>query len=84
MGAYQLHKQPGWKLVHKHKTTQFERVGERYTKYKKNHLDMDMDFKPFCLNVNIFMEPGIEVFPSKHQFWKSPNIKTTLFSSVIE
>ena len=54
--------------MHKHKTTQFERVGERYTKYKKNHLDMDMDFKPFCLNVNIFMEPGIEVFPSKHQF----------------
>ena len=35
MGAYHLHKQPGWKLVHKHKTTQIERVGERYTKYRK-------------------------------------------------
>lgn len=79
MGAYQLHKQPGWKLVHKHKTTQFERVGERYTKYKKNHLDMDMDFKPFCLNVHIFMEPGIEVFPSNISFENRQILKRLCF-----
>ena len=68
MGAYQLHKQPGWKLVHKHKTTQFERVGERYTKYKKIIWICLGILNLFCLNVNIFMEPGIEVFPSEHQF----------------
>ena len=35
-GPYYLHKPPGWKAVHKHKTVKFNKVGERMaTKYIK-------------------------------------------------